>query len=205
MNEENIIYKSHFYRAGFILFFLMFFLLLTLFLLLSYEIKTSRFQAYFLSKIAKELTYSVKPGQSHHIFFPKTGPYNELHGYINLPSFLNRLTASEYVIESQSHFSDKLLQIVYKGFYTTYHEKPKSGLRIIDQNSNVLFSESYPERTYNHFKEIPSIIVESLLFIENKDLLDNKNPYINPSVEWDRLIKAVILKGRQIIDKEGSI
>ena len=45
---------------------------------------------------------------------------------------------------------------------------------------------------YGSFEDIPPVVVRSLLYIENRNLLDETHPYHNPAIEWDRLIKASI-------------
>jgi membrane peptidoglycan carboxypeptidase len=45
---------------------------------------------------------------------------------------------------------------------------------------------------FDGFAEAPPVLVQSLLFIENRELLDPGTPKRNPAVEWDRLSKAVL-------------
>jgi len=52
---------------------------------------------------------------------------------------------------------------------------------------------------YESFDSIPGIIVKSLLFIENKEILDQTYPYKNPAVEWDRFGLAILEKVKQIV------
>ena len=170
-----------------------------------YELQTSRFQAYFLNHKAKDLKFWVEAGPSPSIHFPINGPYDERLGYTLLPSFIERLTSKGYEIEAQARFSQKLLEVTDSGFFTTFHEKTQAGLHILDRDNDVMFAAVYPERIYNNFNEIPDAIVRSLLFIENKGLLNPELPYLNPAVEWDRLAKAVMYKGRHLIDKDERI
>ncbi|MBI5097902.1 MAG: transglycosylase domain-containing protein [Nitrospirae bacterium] len=170
-----------------------------------YELKTSRFQAYFLNKIAKDMKFWVEPGKSSSVRFPKEGPYDNRLGYVYLPAFIDRLTAKGYEIEAQARFSKNLAEITERGFFTTFHEKTQAGLQIMDRDNNVMFEATYPERIYNDFNEVPDVMVKSLLFIENKELLNPQLPYLNPAVEWDRLAKAVLFKGRHLIDRDERV
>ncbi len=170
-----------------------------------YELQTSRFQAFFLNQTAKGMTFWMEPGPSPSIRFPKTGPYDKRLGYTLLPAFIDRLTANGYEIKSQARFSENLTEITDRGYFTTFHEKTQSGLQILDQNSNILFASHYPERIYNKFDNIPEVIVKSLLFIENKELLNSQLPYLNPAVEWDRLAKAVMFKGRHLVVRDERV
>jgi len=170
-----------------------------------YELRTSRFEAYFLNREAKDLTFWMEKGPSPSIRFPHDGPYDERLGYTRLPSFIERLTSKDYEIETQARFSRKLLEVNDSGFFTTFHEKTRAGLHILDRDNELMFAAAYPERVYNDFNEIPDVIVRSLLFIENKELLNPTLPYLNPVVEWDRLAKALMYKGRRLIGKNQKI
>ena len=71
-----------------------------------------------------------------------------------------------------------------------YHEKTRAGLTINGDNGAPLFIARFPERIYSGFEDIPPLVVDILLFIENRELLDARYPNRNPAVEWDRLAKA---------------
>ncbi|MBI4849520.1 MAG: transglycosylase domain-containing protein [Nitrospirae bacterium] len=169
---------------------------------IAYELRTSRFEAYFLSRVAKDMNFRMEPGTSPSIRFPKTGPYDERLGYTYLPAFVDRLTAKGFSIDAQARISPRLREFTDKGYFTAYHEKTQAGLLILGRDDKALFSASYPERVYSDFSSIPEVITRTLLFIENKELLNERLPYLNPAVEWDRLAKAVILKGRHLIDRD---
>jgi len=80
--------------------------------------------------------------------------------------------------------------LVEAGFFAIYPPKNHAGLRIVDRTSRTLYSARYPERTYDRFEAIPAAIVESLLFIENRELLQGRATR-NPAIEYDRLIRAM--------------
>ena len=75
--------------------------------------------------------------------------------------------------------------------FSVYPEKRSAGLHLLDHNGRTLFHRLYPERTYSDFEMIPPVIIRSLLFVENRELLDPKASRRNPAVEWDRLAKAL--------------
>lgn len=163
------------------------------------EMKTSYLQSRYLSLFAKKLTFSVKPGADPSLLFPEDGPYDERMGYTQLPSFLKKLTAQGYQIEAQARPSYSLNEVMDRGLFATYREKTQAGLKIFSQDGRILFDAQYPQRIYNSFESIPSLIINSLLFIENRELLDPQNPNRNPAVEWDRLAKAMVDKGINIL------
>ena len=63
----------------------------------------------------------------------------------------------------------------------------------------------FPARVYEHFESIPSVVTDSLLFIENRDLLDLAHPKKNPAVDWTRLGKAVLDKSIQFFQTEHDV
>ncbi len=161
---------------------------------LSSEIKTSSLQAQFFSRMVSKVKYSVEPGPSTAIRFPSDSPYDERLGYANLPEFITKLKAKDYEINAQAHISPKMVELADMGIFATYREKTKVGLAILDCRSEPLFMARYPERFYDGFDAAPALMVKSLLFIENRELLDTTYPKRNPAVEWDRLSKAIFDK-----------
>ncbi|MDC8757238.1 transglycosylase domain-containing protein [Janthinobacterium fluminis] len=161
-----------------------------------YETRTSALQARFFSNLAAKLEYKVQPGPSPAaaIRFPQDSPYDERLGYANLPDFIGKLNARDYQVAAQARLSPKMVELADMGVFATYREKTKVGLDILDCRSQPLFKASYPERSYANFDDTPPILVNSLLFIENRELLDPTHPKRNPAVEWDRLSKAILDK-----------
>ncbi|GAB2868372.1 transglycosylase domain-containing protein [Pseudoduganella ginsengisoli] len=159
-----------------------------------HEMRTSSMQAKIFSDLMANVHYKVEPGPSKAIRFPKDSPYDERLGYANMPDYLNKLKARDYEVAAQARFSPKMVELSDMGVFTTYREKTRTGLNISDCRAQPLFSATYPERTYDNFKQAPTALVQSLLFIENRELLDSTYPKRNPAVEWDRLSKAVIEK-----------
>ncbi|MES2128891.1 MAG: transglycosylase domain-containing protein, partial [Pseudomonadota bacterium] len=158
------------------------------------EARTSTMQAHFFAELASKIKYTVEAGPSRAIRFPSGSPYDERLGYSNLPDYLGKLKTKDYDISSQARLSPKMLELADMGFFPTYHEKTKTGLAILDCRNQPLFSARYPERFYERFDEAPALLVASLLFIENRELLDPTYPKRNPAVEWDRFSKAVFDK-----------
>ena len=159
-------------------------------------------QAEFFTKLASQLTYRVEAGPSPKsaIRFPHDSPYDERVGYAKLPDFLSRLQARDFVIARQARISPKMAEMADRGFFATYKEKTGVGLRILDCRNQALFAARYPERVYAGFEAAPRVLVESLLFIENRELLDPRYPKRNPAVEWDRLSKAVFDKAMNSVN-----
>ncbi|MEE8303004.1 MAG: transglycosylase domain-containing protein [Candidatus Tectomicrobia bacterium] len=164
------------------------------------ELLTSTYQSRYLAALAQKLTFRVGAGPSPSVRFPTTGPYNRRLGYTNLPAFLERLMAAgTYMFESQARLSPRLQQIIDAGLFPIYREKTQAGLHILDRHGGELFAAQYPNHIYAAFDAIPDRIVQTLLFLENRELLDPNYPNRNPAVEWDRFAKALLDRAIQMV------
>ncbi|MGE8150766.1 transglycosylase domain-containing protein [Pseudomonas vancouverensis] len=150
------------------------------------EMRTSKFQAREVSKYAASLSYELKPGPSDAIRYPGDGPFDRRLGYSSLDEFLPRLLKRDFVVEAQTRFSPALIKYSDKGLFVPYAEKIQAGLSITDCRANPLYQYNYPQQLYSSFASIPPVVVNSLLFIENRFLLDPKQPLANPAVDWPR-------------------
>jgi membrane peptidoglycan carboxypeptidase len=155
------------------------------------EIRTSAIQALVLSRVAAGLTYRVEEGPSPSMHYPRTGPYDARLGYTRLGEFVERLEAAGYRVERQARPSPSLDRLARLGIAAPYHEKTRAGLEVLDREERRLYATRYPERVYERFEAVPPLLVNALLFIENRELLDPGQPYRNPAVDWRRLAKAV--------------
>ena len=168
-----------------------------------YESRTSRLQSYVFTAIAKKMTYSLQPGPSP-IQYPPAGPYDERLGYSRLSAISRKLVAGPYRIDAQARMSPWMSNLTGLGIFPIYREKSAAGLRILDRAGDPLFDARYPSRVYAAFEDIPPQVVNSLLYVENREILDASTPYRNPAVEWDRLGKAVFDMGRKQIAAGGG-
>jgi membrane peptidoglycan carboxypeptidase len=156
------------------------------------ELPSSTLQARYLSTLGSQISFAVEPGPSPLVRYPRTGPYDLRLGYVALPNFLQRLRALGFVITAQARVSPMLAQVVDRGFFPIYHEKMQAGLRLFDQAGNVVASTTVPTHVYRTFDDIPPVVLQTLLFIENRELFDERYPQRNPAVEWDRFGLAVV-------------
>ncbi|MDO8252440.1 MAG: transglycosylase domain-containing protein [Rhodoferax sp.] len=168
-------------------------------LLVAREMRTSAYQARFFADLASKATYTVGAGPSPAIRFPQSAPYDDRLGYSQLPGFLEKLKTRDFVIARQARISSTMAEIVDDGYFAPYPEKIQGGLSILDCHNDSLFQERYPKRVFERFDDIAPILVESLLFIENRELLDPEHPKRNPAVEWDRLANAVLIKAKNTL------
>ena len=156
------------------------------------EARTSWLQSELLSRSARSLTFEVQPGPSETIRYPSAGPYDERLGYVELPAFIERLRAQRFTVERQARLSPRHQAAIDRGAFPIYAEKTAAGLHVLDRSGAEVFSARFPERTYVGFGAVPRLVVETLLFIENRELLDGDSPRRNPAIEWDRL--AAVLR-----------
>lgn len=170
----------------------------------SKEMRTSRFQARELSQYAAGLTYTLEPGPSEAIRYPGNGPFDLRLGYSALDEFLPRLLKRNYVITEQTRFSPALLSYTDKGLFVPYSEKIQAGLSITDCRAAPLYRYNYPQQLYASFESIPPVVVNSLLFIENRFLLDPKQPLANPAVDWPRFGMAAWSQVAKLLHLPGQ-
>ncbi|MBF6041142.1 MULTISPECIES: transglycosylase domain-containing protein [Pseudomonas] len=168
------------------------------------EMRTSKFQAREVSKFAASLSYSLEPGPSDAIRYPGAGPFDLRLGYSSLDEFLPRLLKRNYVIAAQTRFSQKLMDYSGKGLFVPYAEKIQAGLSITDCRAMPLYQFKYPQQLYSSFDAIPPVVVNSLLFIENRFLLDPKQPLANPAVDWPRFGMAAWSQVAKLIHLPGQ-
>ena len=168
-----------------------------------WEARTWSIQARVFSAQARKLTYEVRPGPSPVIRFPKAGPYDKRLGYSRLPRFLKRLRAAGFEIEAQARFSRGLTHAMDRGLSPPYREKLQAGLRILDRNDTAIYEARYPAQVYSTFGSIPEPVVSTILFIENRELLDLRQTRRNPAIEWDRLAMATFHYLRSVKDPDA--
>ena len=161
-------------------------------LLVAREIETSAWQASYLSDQAIRLNYRLLDGASDSIRFPGHGPFDQRMGYTRLPQTIERLGTRGFVLEKQVRFSENLMNYTGRGYFPPYLEKTQAGLELVDCRGENLYRFRYPYRGYASFAAVPPAVAGALMFIENRDLLDESRPTMNPAVDWVRFSRAVL-------------
>ncbi|MEO7560097.1 MAG: transglycosylase domain-containing protein [Nitrosospira sp.] len=173
--------------------------------LLYWEAETSTYQAHRLGKLADELSWEVKSGPSEDSYFPQSGPYDIRLGYSRLPELLHNLVIHGFHVKAQARASARMKELVAEGLFVPYHEKTQAGLEIAAGGGQPLYRAIFPSRAYENFEAVPSLVTNSLLFIENRELLDPARPKKNPAIEWDRLGRAILDKIIQVFRPEHGV
>lgn len=165
---------------------------LMLFCVAGFEFRYAWFQSQWISDYASRLQYQLDEGESEAIRFPQAGPFNQRLGYSLIPDLQPRLQQQGYGVSRQVRFSSELLDYADHGLYLPYQEKTHAGLRVVDYQGEPIYQFTYPRFSFSEFDSIPALLVEALLFIENRHLLDPALPRANPAVDWPRLAGASV-------------
>ncbi|TDN45493.1 transglycosylase domain-containing protein [Azoarcus indigens] len=169
----------------------------------SEELMTSRLQARYLTALGRELSFPMQSGASEFLPAPD-GPYDSRLGYNQMPAFVDRLVERGHLVTRQARPSPRMVELADLGLFPAYHEKNRAGLRLLDCQGEVLQAGLYPERGYERFEDIPPLLVNSLLFIENRELLDPTQPRRNPAIEWGRFAKAAADQVISVVAEDRS-
>ena len=165
------------------------------------EARTSYLQARFFTWFDHDVSYHAAPGASPSIRFPEPGPYDVRLGYAEMPDIIQSLEAHQLSIVRQARWSPRLDWFVAHGGYALYTPKLQAGLQMFDRNGVELFSARYPQRFYKQFDEIPPVVANSLMFIEDRDLLDTAEPLRDPAIAWNRFMLAAAGRIAGLIDR----
>lgn len=171
----------------------------------AYELIASPFQAMVLAGYGKRLTFQLEEGANPTPPSSPQGPYDVRLGYPDLPGFIARLRQQGFEVTHQARISPDMARIGDFGLFMPYKEKSVAGLTLLDCRRQPLQALRFPTHTYPDFDAVPPVVANTLLFIENRELLDPNHPQRNPAVEWDRLGAALLEKILQTIDPSRNV
>jgi membrane peptidoglycan carboxypeptidase len=169
-----------------------------------WESRTSRLQSLLFTDVASEAHWYVDQGRSPTIQYPEHGPYNNRLGYTMLPDMIDRAASKGFRVTRQARHSERFSTLTALGLHAPYRAKSRSGLSLTDPYDNTIHRSPYPVHSYESFEAIPELVYESLLFIENRSLLDPRAPRRNPALEPDRFLKALSEVALTEITGEGQ-
>ncbi|MAX32500.1 MAG: glycosyl transferase family 51 [Halomonadaceae bacterium] len=173
-------------------------------LMLVNEARSSRWQAREISEYAQRLGFALADGPSDRLVFPRHGPFDERLGYTRLPDWQQRLVERGFEINQQVRMSPAMLDYANRGFFVPYSEKTQAGLDLTECRGETMHRFANPQRHFAHFDDIPELVLKSLLFIENRDLLDTEHRYANPAVDWPRFVRAAVSQVGEAINLPGQ-
>ena len=169
------------------------------------ESKSFWLQSTVFSRIAGQLEFELGSGPSPSIRFPSAGPYDVRLGYTDLPRYIDQLDERGYRIDGQARLSERHLATVERGVFPIYKERTQAGLALLDHRGEAMFEARYPERIYPGFEAVPAVVVDTLLFIENRALLDPAAARRNPAIDWGRLLAVVPSALAKIADSSVNV
>ncbi|HEY5598123.1 MAG TPA: transglycosylase domain-containing protein, partial [Kiloniellales bacterium] len=171
---------------------------------LLYELKTSTLQADIFSFFAGNLTFELADGPNPAARYPSQGPYDMRLGYDRLGETVRKLRERSYAVTAQARLSPELDRLVTRGGFAVFREKTRGGLTLLDRDRQILFEARYPTRAYGSFAEIPPVLVGTLLFIEDRDLLSPR-PLRNPAIDWSRVPVVANALFRRLFDDQADV
>ena len=161
-------------------------------LLIFLEADQSYLQSLFYTQLASDTSFSVESGPTQAIMFPSVGPYDRRLGYVALPFFIQKLEHRHFIVERQARQSTAMRKFMKAGGYAVYREKLQAGLVLRGHSGMPLEVARYPLIAYRRLSEIPPILVNTLRFIEDREILDRDRPYRNPAIDWHRFAIAAV-------------
>jgi membrane peptidoglycan carboxypeptidase len=155
------------------------------------EYRTSFIQSHVLPMLASRLTWTLGPGASTEIQFPRGGPFDVARGYVEIPIYRHRLAKSGFELEQQARFSKELSAFTAAGMSPPAPERAVAGLVIRDRTGAVLYDATAHRHRFHDYDDIPPVVVRSLLAMEDQHLTRPEGE-LSPAVDWARLMRASV-------------
>lgn len=174
--------------------------------LVVYENHTSHFLKMTMAQAAAGKIWASDKTSNPCVAPPRAvGPYDLRHGYANTRDICKRLLQSgfEQVGGDNTWREYNILGIP---LFTLWDEKANPGLSLSDNTGERIHGGSHPQRIYPDFEAIPPLLVDSLLYVENRDLMERgeRPDSWNPTVDWPRLLNAAFGKARREVGLSGD-
>lgn len=158
-----------------------------------FELETSIIQSNIFHSIAKDAPYTTRDPSSA----PAMGPYDARLGYTSANAFRQRLLSRGFFVTPQVEWQDR--EILGIRLFPIYNEKAQAGLQIRDDTNALVYESRFPRQTYSSYEAIPPVLVNSLLFVENRELGNDHAATWNPAVDWGRMANALLEYGAKKI------
>ncbi|MBJ91298.1 MAG: glycosyl transferase family 51 [Alteromonadaceae bacterium] len=155
------------------------------------ESRNHFYQSAFWHWYSNKLTYQVKDSATEQIHYPAAGPFDQRFGYSRLPVWIEKLQQSGFRLTAQTEFSPALMQYAQLGFYPPYTEKQSAGLLVNSCQQQTLYSHQAPAMQFDDLTKVAPLIIQSLLFVEDRTLLTPEHVQANPVLNLPRLGAAV--------------
>ncbi len=157
------------------------------------EMQTSQRQAYLVAGEAQQHYFWLRRGAYSRSVEPPGGPFDQRRGYSHLEQWTQDLGEEDFEITWRAESSRRARLANHFGLYPIYRPTPQAGLTILSDDGVKLYDYGTPQFYFHDFEELPELLVTTLLFIENRELLEEGYDYRNPAVEWRRFAQAALL------------
>ena len=165
------------------------------------EVKTSYLQSKFFHSLAQGKTVNDPDCK---MVPPAAGPFDQDRGYANILHFREQLKANGYDITCGSWQDRSVLGL---HLIPIYDEKIQAGLEIQDPSGKAAYKAQYPREAFTSYDSIPPVLAKSLLYVEDRAMLDEHpgewNPAINP-VRFGAAIRDQAMKKVGLSHDRGS-
>ncbi|MGZ9097661.1 MAG: transglycosylase domain-containing protein [Micavibrio sp.] len=162
------------------------------------ELETSFIQSQIFHSIAKDAPLTTRDATSA----PAAGPYDSRLGYTFANEFRQRLLSRGFIVTPPVEWQDR--KVFGVRLFPIYNEKAQAGLQITDDTNAVVYASRFPRQTYSNYESIPPLLVQSLLFVENRELGNDHAASWNPAVDWGRMANAVLEYGAKKLGVGGE-
>ena len=159
----------------------------------AWEARSAELQSWFFWRWSSALNYTVEAGPSPRIAFPLFGPFDERLGYTRLRQFAERLTANGFRIAEQARQDPGLAALIHWGVSPPYREPSVAGLVVRDADGRPVYNPAADSRVFERFEDVPPLISQTLLFIENRRIDERAGWRDNPAIDLPRSSKALLL------------
>lgn len=157
-----------------------------------WELKTSGIEASFGSLLTPHLRHEMQDSANKDFRAPKPSPFDTMLGYSQIPEWTKNLEKKGFVLQSQAGLTPMHRSLVDLGLHPIYIEKNTHGLTLVHEKYGTVHQEIYPKFRYSSYQHIPPLVRDSLLYIEDRQILNEKKPLsLNPAISWERLSRAV--------------
>ena len=137
------------------------------------EVRTSWLQSELLSRAARSLTFRRRAGTQRRDPVPERRALRPAPRLRRVcPRSSNGCARKGFTGGAAGAPVARHLDAIDRGAFPIYHEKTAAGLPCWTTPGPRCSARRYPERTYADFDAVPRLIIDSLLFIENRELLD---------------------------------
>lgn len=158
--------------------------------LVTAEIHYSYVQSRVFNSIAAGRIGAAEHRSDSNTAAPAKGPYDQRLGYTETLRLRQTLESKGYKIDHETSWLER--KIAGISINPLYPRKTQAGLRIVDDNEQDMYTAQFPRQAYQRFDDIPPLVRDSLLYVENRSLLREQPENWNHAIEWPRFVRAII-------------